>query len=85
MPIDEVDWPDRAALLFGAEGPGLSDAWLAAADQRVRIPMQPGADSLNVATAAAIAFYARPLIRVDDSSEESPNGSRSARRWRSSA
>jgi tRNA G18 (ribose-2'-O)-methylase SpoU len=56
--IDTVKWPDRAALLFGAEGAGLSDAWLAAADQRVRIVMRPGADSLNVATAAAIAFYA---------------------------
>lgn len=58
QPIGAVDWPERAALLFGAEGPGLSDTWLAAADHRVRIPMQPGADSLNIATAAAIAFYA---------------------------
>ena len=56
--IDAVAWPERAALLFGAEGPGLSEAWLAAADHRVRIPMQPGADSLNIATAAAISFYA---------------------------
>jgi tRNA G18 (ribose-2'-O)-methylase SpoU len=58
IPIDAVEWPERVALLFGAEGPGLSDAWLGAADQRVRIPMATGADSLNVATAAAIAFYA---------------------------
>ena len=58
IPLDRVEWPERAALLFGAEGPGLSDAWLAAADHRVRIPMRPGADSLNVATAAAVAFYA---------------------------
>ena len=29
-PIDAVEWPDRAALVLGAEGPGLSDAWLAA-------------------------------------------------------
>jgi tRNA G18 (ribose-2'-O)-methylase SpoU len=57
-PIEAIEWPERAALLFGAEGPGLSDAWLATADRRVRITMQPGADSLNVATAAAIAFYA---------------------------
>jgi len=57
-PIDAIPWPDRTALLLGSEGPGLSDAWLAAADRRVRIPMQPGVDSLNVATAAAIAFYA---------------------------
>jgi tRNA G18 (ribose-2'-O)-methylase SpoU len=56
-PLDAVDWPDRSALLLGSEGPGLSDDWLAIADKRVRIPMRPGADSLNVATAAAIAFY----------------------------
>lgn len=61
-PIDEIAWPDRAALLFGAEGPGLSDGWLRDADQRVRIPMEPGADSLNVATAAAIAFYSASTV-----------------------
>lgn len=47
----------RTALLVGAEGPGLSPEALAAADLRVRIPMAPGVDSLNVATAAAIASY----------------------------
>ncbi|SFP46324.1 tRNA G18 (ribose-2'-O)-methylase SpoU [Amycolatopsis arida] len=49
--------PDRVALLLGAEGPGLSPAALAAADVAVRIPMAAGVDSLNVATAAAIAFH----------------------------
>jgi tRNA G18 (ribose-2'-O)-methylase SpoU len=47
----------RVALLLGAEGPGLSDAALSAADVRLRIPMAPGVDSLNVATAAAVAFH----------------------------
>lgn len=46
----------RIAWLLGAEGPGLSAEALAAADLTVRIPMAPGVDSLNVATAAAIAF-----------------------------
>ena len=46
------------ALLVGAEGPGLSDAALAEATVRARIPMAPGVDSLNVATAAAVALYA---------------------------
>jgi tRNA G18 (ribose-2'-O)-methylase SpoU len=46
------------ALLAGAEGPGLSDAALAEATVRARIPMAPGVDSLNVATAAAVALYA---------------------------
>jgi tRNA G18 (ribose-2'-O)-methylase SpoU len=47
----------RTALLLGAEGPGLTPEALAAADLRVRIPMAPGVDSLNVATAAAVAFH----------------------------
>ncbi len=49
---------ERVALLLGAEGPGLSGEALAAADVRVRIPMAHGVDSLNVATAAAVAFHA---------------------------
>ena len=47
----------RIALLLGTEGDGLSARWLAAADARVRIPMSGGVDSLNVASAAAIACY----------------------------
>lgn len=56
--LDEVAWPGQYALLLGAEGPGLSPAWLDAADMRVRVPMRESVDSVNVATAAAIAFYA---------------------------
>jgi tRNA G18 (ribose-2'-O)-methylase SpoU len=48
--------PHRWAVLVGAEGPGLSEAAFEAADQLVRIPMSGGVDSLNVATAAAVAF-----------------------------
>jgi tRNA G18 (ribose-2'-O)-methylase SpoU len=51
-----VEPPARWAVLLGAEGPGLSEAALAAADRRVRISMATGVDSLNVATAAAVAF-----------------------------
>ena len=46
----------RIALVLGSEGPGLTAAALEAADLQVRIPMAPGVDSLNVATAGAIAF-----------------------------
>ncbi|QUR68851.1 TrmH family RNA methyltransferase [Mycobacterium spongiae] len=49
----------RIALLVGSEGPGLSAAALGMSDIRVRIPMSRGTDSLNVATAAALAFYER--------------------------
>ncbi len=53
----------RVAWLLGAEGSGLSDAALGAADLLVRIPMAPGVDSLNVATAAAVAFQSvRPAL-----------------------
>ncbi|MEV6350285.1 RNA methyltransferase [Actinoplanes sp. NPDC051851] len=48
---------ERPALLLGAEGPGLTRAALAASDVRVAIPMHNDVDSLNVATAAAVAFY----------------------------
>ncbi|MEJ3750536.1 RNA methyltransferase [Actinomycetes bacterium KLBMP 9797] len=47
----------RAALVFGAEGAGLSGAVLRASDARVVIPMRRGVDSLNVAAAAAVAFW----------------------------
>ncbi|MGV0625987.1 TrmH family RNA methyltransferase [Mycolicibacter minnesotensis] len=47
------------AVLVGAEGPGLSETAMRACDMRVRIPMSRGTDSLNVATAAALAFYER--------------------------
>jgi tRNA G18 (ribose-2'-O)-methylase SpoU len=58
LPHVAADPPARAAVLVGAEGPGLTPGALAAADRRVRIPMAPGVDSINVATAAAIALAA---------------------------
>lgn len=48
----------RLAVLLGAEGAGLTDAATGAADVRARITMHGGVDSLNVSTAAAIAFHA---------------------------
>jgi len=47
----------KVALCLGAEGPGLTDATIAAADLAVRIPMSGSVDSINVGTAAAVAFY----------------------------
>lgn len=48
---------ERAALLLGAEGPGLTDEALQGSDLRVRIPMARGVDSLNIASAAAVACW----------------------------
>lgn len=55
---DAIGGGGKIALLLGSEGPGLTEPAMAAADAAVRIPMAGGVDSLNVATAAAIAFYA---------------------------
>lgn len=48
---------DKVALVFGAEGPGLTEEVMAASDERVRIPMAAGVDSLNVGAAAAVACW----------------------------
>jgi len=49
--------PERVAVLVGAEGEGLGAASREAASMRVTIPMAPGVDSLNVATAAGIVLW----------------------------
>lgn len=53
-----ADRPARVALVLGAEGPGLSPGARSTTDRQVRIPMVDGVDSVNVATAAAIALSA---------------------------
>lgn len=62
-PLAQAMTGSRVALLLGAEGPGLAEHTMRAADLRARIPMAAGTDSLNVATAAAMAFYER--VRID--------------------
>ena len=52
-----VDMTGPVAVAMGSEAEGLSDAWLAAADERVVIPMFGQADSLNLATATALLLY----------------------------
>jgi tRNA G18 (ribose-2'-O)-methylase SpoU len=54
--IWEMPAPERLAVALGAEGPGLSAAAIAAATRRVRLPIDPDVDSLNVAAAAAVTF-----------------------------
>jgi len=54
--LDDVGEIAKPAVILGAEGPGLSAEASLSADIRVRIPMSPGVDSLNVVTAAAIAL-----------------------------
>ena len=59
---DLAAWPrpeprQKVALLVGGEGTGLTAEAEELADVRVRIPMQPAIDSLNLATATGIALY----------------------------
>lgn len=54
--LSAVAPPPRAAVLLGAEGPGLPPELMARL-RTVRIPMSPGWDSLNVAVAGAIALH----------------------------
>ena len=55
---------DRLAIIMGTEGEGLPQQTIEDADFTVRIPMYHQVDSLNVAAAAAVAFWE---LRVDNS------------------
>ena len=56
----EFDFGGKTAIVLGSEDQGLPDAWLAQADQIVRIPMAGGlSDSLNVSVSGAILMYER--------------------------
>lgn len=59
VPIDNPVLKEvkKMAVVLGTEGDGLSDSVLRLADHVARIPMQRGVDSLNVAAAAAVAFW----------------------------
>ncbi len=53
LPAEPLGW------VFGAEGQGLSPAWRTRCSLRVRIPLAPGVESLNVAAAAAVCLFER--------------------------
>lgn len=62
--LHEVTGPRPRIVAFGSEGPGLPAQWLRAADARVRIDLAVDVDSLNVASAAAVTFYALDRARA---------------------
>jgi tRNA G18 (ribose-2'-O)-methylase SpoU len=66
-PLPCYEPPPRLAVLLGCEAHGLDPAWLRLCDDRVTIPMRPGAESLNVAVAAGIIVHhvTRPTVRPD--------------------
>ncbi len=65
VPIDDpsLRTVERMAIVMGTEGDGLSDEVLRLSDHVARIPMQRGVDSLNVAAAAAVAFWELGKLR----------------------
>ncbi len=66
----EIDWTRPSALVVGAESIGLGPREAAIADERVRIPMRPPVESLNVAVATSILLYEAARQR-DMSSQQS--------------
>ncbi|MET4099042.1 tRNA G18 (ribose-2'-O)-methylase SpoU [Agrococcus sp. UYP10] len=57
VPVDASPLPERCVLLFGQEGPGLTDAAIAAADAHVAIRQFGSTRSINAAAAAAIVMH----------------------------
>ena len=55
--IFDVDLRQPTAILIGGEGPGLPQALIDDADERITIPMQTPVESLNAATTAALVVY----------------------------
>lgn len=72
LPLDEFETPDKVALIVGTEGDGLTTAAVEQSDVAVRIPMQHGVDSLNVAAAAAVVcWHMRPSGASGPTGEDS--------------
>jgi RNA methyltransferase, TrmH family len=54
---EELDFSGPTTFVLGAEREGLPESVLATCEERATIPLAPGSESLNVATAGAIALY----------------------------
>ena len=68
IPLDDprLKHCEKLALVFGTEGDGLARSTISRCDYTVRIPMQHGVDSLNVAASSAVAFWElRNLLQGD--------------------
>ena len=57
VPLETTELPERACLVFGSEGPGLTPELVAACDALVAISQYGSTRSLNAGAAAAIAMY----------------------------
>lgn len=57
QPVDRADLPERCVLLFGQEGPGLSEEALAASQARIEITQYGSTRSINASAAGAVVMY----------------------------
>jgi tRNA G18 (ribose-2'-O)-methylase SpoU len=57
VPLQQFDWPQPVAIVFGNEVTGINDRVLARCDGVVQIPMMGHKNSLNVATAFGVVLY----------------------------
>ena len=69
VPIGEIDFAQKTALVFGNEQGGVSEAMLAAADQHGVVPQAGFTQSLNVSVAAAVALYHARQARREQGSD----------------
>ena len=57
VPMETFDWPERCVMLFGQEGPGLTDEAIAAAEAVVEITQYGSTRSINASAAAAVSMF----------------------------
>ncbi|GAA2910279.1 tRNA G18 (ribose-2'-O)-methylase SpoU [Microbacterium keratanolyticum] len=57
VPVDRAELPQRCVLLFGQEGPGLTDEAMAAASGHIEITQYGSTRSINASAAAAVVMY----------------------------
>ena len=65
VPLEQTVLPERACLVFGSEGPGLTEEMVAACGSLVAITQYGSTRSMNAGAAAAIAMYAWALRWAD--------------------
>lgn len=63
VPMETFDWPEHCVMLFGQEGPGLTDEAIAAAAAVVEISQYGSTRSINASAAAAVAMYSWVMQR----------------------
>lgn len=65
LPLEEASLPERCILVFGQEGPGLSDEMVEACDRVLHITQYGSTRSINAGAASAVAMYAWCLQNAD--------------------